>query len=212
MIVRSASAWLGQGFFLSLVLASQAGTVLGSDSDQSEVFQPGANISSLLVDKEIPLIGGKWHGDIFVDVPLNGEPDGAEITLRRAKLMYSRGFGGDWQLKLSANYNTGGGLEASNSYFVYSGWQRARLTLGINDPPFSLESVSSSSGLTFMERGLAVNALAEGRSGGVTFLHRTPRSIFHGMLVLFNREFLSLEVDPDRCRLLVTSLLLTASM
>ena len=186
VIVRSSSEWLGPGFILSLIFALQAGTVLGSDSEQSEVFHPGSNISSLLVDKEIPLIGGKWHGDIFVDVPLNGEPDGAEITLRRAKLMYSHGFGSNWQLKLSANYNTGGGLEPSDSYLAYSGWQRARLTIGIIDPPFSLESASSSSGLTFMERGLAVAALSERRSGGVTFLHRTPRSILHGMLVLFN--------------------------
>jgi len=186
VIVRSAAASLGPGFFLLLIFASQAGTVLGSDSDRGEVFQPGSNISSLLIDKEIPLIGGRWHGDIMVDAPLNGEPAGAELTLRRAKLMYSHGFGGNWQLKLSANYNTGGGLELSDSYFVYSGWQRARLTMGIDDPPFSLESVSSSSGLTFMERGLAVEALSEGRSGGVTFLHRTPKSILHGMLVLFN--------------------------
>ena len=27
-------------------------------------------INTLLVDKTMPLLGGKWHGDIFVDVPL----------------------------------------------------------------------------------------------------------------------------------------------
>jgi len=194
-IVRNLTEWLAPVFFILLVFALPPGTALGSDSspvgteapDQYQDLRPGSGyISSLLIDHEMPLIGGKWHGDIFIDVPLNGEPTGSEITLRRAKLMYSRSFGGDWQLRLSANYNTGGGLELSNSYFVYSGWQRARLTVGINDPPFSLESVSSSSGLTFMERGLAVEALSERRGGGVSFLRRTPSSILNGMLVLFN--------------------------
>jgi len=194
-IARNLIEWLATGFLTLLVFVLPPGTVLGSDPppggeerpDQNEGFPLGSGyISTLLIDNEMPLIGGKWHGDIFVDVPLNGEPDGAEITLRRAKLMYSRGFGGDWQLRLSANYNKGGGLELSNSYFVYSGWQRARLTIGIDDPPFSLESVSSSSGLTFMERGLAVEALSERRGGGVSFLRRTPKSILNGMLVLFN--------------------------
>ena len=187
--------WLAPLLFTLLFFALLPGTVLGSDPDAGgketpdkiHDLPPGSGyIRSLLLDKEMPLIGGKWHGDIFVDVPLNGEPDGANITLRRAKLMYSRGFGGNWQLKLSANYNKGGGLELSNSYFVYSGWQRTQLTIGITDPPFSLESVSSSSGLTFMERGLAVNALSERRGGGVSFLRRTPSSILNGMLVLFN--------------------------
>ena len=192
-IVRNLIDWLAPGFFLLLVFASLPGIVLSSDSipggkeTPDQDLPPGAGyISSLLIDHEMPLIGGKWHGDIFVDTPLNGEPDGAALTLRRAKLMYSRGFGGDWQLKLSANYNKGGGLEVSNSYFVYSGWQRARLKIGVDDPPFSLESVSSSSSLTFMERGLAVEALSERRGGGVSFLKRTPSSILNGMLVLFN--------------------------
>ena len=79
-----------------------SGNVPGSDSStadagtQDQDHSPGAGyISTLLIDNEIPLIGGKWHGDIFVDAPMNGEPDSAGLTLRRAKLMYSRGFGNE---------------------------------------------------------------------------------------------------------------------
>ncbi|MFC1777684.1 porin [Pseudomonadota bacterium] len=109
-------------------------------------------IDSLLIDREFPVIGGRWGSEIFIDAPLNAEPDGAEVTLRRAKLKYLRNFGNDWRLKLTADYNSGGDLELSDNYVTYSGWKRRLLTLGISDPAFSLESVSQSAALTFMER------------------------------------------------------------
>ncbi len=123
---------------------------------------------------------------MFVDVPLNGEPDDAAITLRRAKLKYGRGFGNNWQLKLSADYKSNAGLELSDSYFVYKGWRRALVTLGVKDPPFSLESVSSSAASTFMEKALAVTALSERKGGGVSFLKRTPTRILNADLVFFS--------------------------
>ena len=143
-------------------------------------------ISSLLVDKDIPVLDGKWGAELFVDVPLNGEPDDAAITLRRAKLKYGRGFGNNWQLKLSADYKSNAGLELSDSYFVYKGWRKALVTLGVKDPPFSLESVSSSAASTFMEKALAVTALSERKGGGVSFLKRTPTRILNADLVFFS--------------------------
>ena len=132
------------------------------DIPSPEVFTLDNGLKVFLMeDRELPLIGGKWGWDLFIDTPLNGEPDGAEVTLRRAKGWYARRFGEHWRLKLTADYTRGGGLELSDNYFTYSGWDRTLLTLGIADPAFSLESVSSSSALTFMERGLVVDALAE---------------------------------------------------
>lgn len=157
-----------------------------SQASLDELLVDTPLLNDLLVDYEIPLIGGGWGGEIFIDVPLNGEPEGAQITLRRAKAWYARNFGNDWRLKMTADYTDGGGLELSNTYFTYSGWDKTLLTLGINDPAFSLESVSQSAALTFMERGLVVNALAERRSGGVTFLRRNPKSILNASLILFN--------------------------
>lgn len=144
------------------------------------------HINKLLIDREFPLIGGKWGWDLFIDAPLNSEPEGAEITLRRAKGWYARRFGENWRLKLTADYTRGGGLELSDNYFTYSGWDRTLVTLGIGDPAFSLESVSSSSALTFMERGLVVDALSESKSGGVSFLRRNQNSILNASLILFN--------------------------
>ena len=143
-------------------------------------------LNDLLIDHEVPLIGGAWGWEIFIDAPLNHEPEGAQLTLRRAKPWYSRRFGDHWGLKLTADYTRGGGLELSDNYLTYSGWDRTLLTLGINDPAFSLESVSQSAALTFMERSLVVNALAERKSGGVTILRRNPKSILNASLILFD--------------------------
>ena len=144
------------------------------------------HINTLLIDRELPLIGGKWGWDLFVDVPVNGEPEGAEVTLRRAKAWYARRFGEHWRLKLTADYTRGGGLELSDNYFTYNGWDRTLVTLGIGDPAFSLESVSSSSALTFMERGLVVAALSESKSLGAGILRRNTESILNASLTLFN--------------------------
>lgn len=152
----------------------------------SEVLIDTPYINSLLIERNFPYIGGSWGWEMFVDVPLNGEPDGAEVTLRRAKLKLAHRFGEHWRLKLTGDYSQGGGMELSDSYFSYSGWDRKLLTLGVTDPPFSLESINSSSALTFMERGLPVAALSERRSGGLTILRRSPSSIVKASLILFN--------------------------
>lgn len=151
------------------------------------VFGYGSNyINSLLKDKNVPILGGHWSGEIMIDSPLNSEPEDARTVLRRAKLRYERGFGEHWLVKLTANYTRGGGLELADNYIVYSGWKTALLTFGVSSPPFSLESISTSSSLTFMERSLVVDALSERQSGGLTFLKRTPNHIFNGMLVFLN--------------------------
>ena len=149
-------------------------------------IKPGTYIiSPLLVDKTIPVLGGRWGGDVFVDAPLNGEPPDAAVTLRRARLKYSRGFLNNWQLKLSADYAKDAGLELNDSYLMYKGWKTILLTIGVNDPPFSLESVSSATGLTFMERSLAVQSLSERKAGGITILKRTASSILNADIVFF---------------------------
>jgi phosphate-selective porin OprO/OprP len=143
-------------------------------------------IESLLIDREFPLIGGRWGWEMFLDLPLNREPEGADVTLRRAKAWYARRFGDHWRFKVTADYERGGGLQVSDTYVSYSGWRQSVLTLGVSDPPFSLESISQSAGLTFMERAMAVAALSERKSGGVTILRRNRNSILNATLVLFN--------------------------
>ena len=163
----------------------------------SEALVDTPYINQLLVDREFPVLGGRWGGDLFIDLPLNGEPEGADVTLRRAKLSYARRLTGHWRLKLQADYTRNGGLELSDNYLSWSGWDQALITLGIIDPPFSLESVSSSSGITFMERALPVAALSERKSGGVNLLGRTRRGILNGTLILFNIDRDDLREDGE---------------
>ncbi len=152
----------------------------------SEALKDNSHIDSLLINREFPVIGGRWGWEMFIDAPLNSEPNDAEVSLRRAKLKYLHDFGNNWRLKLTADYNSGGDLELSDNYVSYSGWKRGLLTLGVNDPAFSLESVSQSTALTFMERGLPVAALSEGKSGGISFLRRNSHNILNASLILFN--------------------------
>jgi phosphate-selective porin OprO/OprP len=174
-------------FYAPHKVVAQDADVTAAPAQQTGLVQYSSRyINSLLNDKEVPLLGGNWSGEIMVDAPLNSEPEDAQVVLRRAKLRYARSFGENWLVKLSANYTKGGGLEVADTKIVYSGWNTALLSFGIFSPPFSLESVSSSAALTFMETSLAVSALAERQSGGLAFLKRTPKHIFDGMLVFLN--------------------------
>jgi phosphate-selective porin OprO/OprP len=145
-------------------------------------------IHSLLLEKESPILGIQWSGELFVDAPVGNEPPGAQLTLRRARLKFHRALGSDWQVKLTANYNEGGEFELDDSYAVYTGWSTALVKLGFSKPPFSLESSSGAASLTFMEEALSVAALAERRSGGVNLLKRTPSSILNASLLAFNPQ------------------------
>lgn len=145
-------------------------------------------VRSLLVDQEMPIVGIRWGAQVQFDVPLNDEPDGAEATLREARLVFYRGFGPDWSGKVTANYNSSGQFEIGDSYFVYTGWKTVKATMGAFRPAYSLESASKRIGLTFMERALPVAALSERRTGGVSLTRRTSQSIMDMGLYLFSPD------------------------
>lgn len=158
----------------------------GLEQKLGGVLSDTPRINSLLINRQIPLLGGRWGSEIFIDTPLNGEPAGAALTLRKAKLSYARGFGEHWGLKVTGNYTEGGGLAIDDTYVNYNGWNKALLKMGIFNPPFSLDSMSFSAGRTFMEEALPVAALSERKSGGVKMLRRSKRSILDADLILFN--------------------------
>jgi phosphate-selective porin OprO/OprP len=173
--------------FLVLGWLATAGTSVaaGQDEVRDRLARP---IHSLLLEKESPVLGIRWSGELFVDAPIGSEPPDAAVTLRRAKLRFHRSLNQNWQAKLSADYTKGGQLELSDNYVLYAGWKTALLKLGIASPAFSLESVSDASGLTFMERALPVEALAEPKGMGVMLLKRTASSILNTSLLLFNHR------------------------
>lgn len=145
-------------------------------------------IRSLLVEQEMPLVGIRWGAEVRFDIPLNNEPDGAEPTLREGKLVFYRAFGSNVSAKVTANYNNLGQFEIGDSYLTYSGWKTWKATLGIFRPAYSLERMSKTYGLTFMERALPVNALSERRSGGISMLKRTSNDILDVGLYFFSPD------------------------
>jgi len=155
-------------------------------SEQTDVQEALAqSVNSMFREKESPYLHIHWGTNIFVDAPLNSEPQGADLTLRKAELKLSRRFGENFQFKVTGNYSHGK-LQAGNSYLVYSGWKKTLLTLGIQTPPFSLESTSSSSALSLMEEALPVAALAENKNTGLNILKRSTNSILSTSLVFFS--------------------------
>lgn len=155
-----------------------------------EATQPRVRnfIQSLLIDKEVPVLGIRWLGEVFVDAPINGEPEGSQIILRRGQVALSRGFGAKWSGKVTLNYNDAGKFELGDNYLRYSGWKTAIVDAGIFNPAFSLESISKTAGITFMERALPVVALSENKSGGISVLKRTPNSILNAGFFFLNPE------------------------
>ena len=154
-----------------------------SDAEASRVLEK--SLRSMFQEKQSPLLHIRWGTRIYVDAPLGDEPEGASLVLRKAELKISRAFGKNFQVKLSGNYEKGE-FKAGDSYVVYSGWKKAILTSGVQDPPYSLESSTTSSATSFMENALPVAALSENKNAGIDFLKRTSNSIFNASWVFYN--------------------------
>ena len=176
-------------------------TVTDSDPSEGDSHQPGEvadnaaddethraiadSVRTMFQEKETPYLHIHWGTKVYVDAPLGNEPAGADLTLRKAELKLSRAFGKNFMAKLSGNYNHRV-MQAGDSYLVYTGWKAAILTVGVQDPPFSLEAGTTSSAVTFMENALPVEALSENKNAGVDFLKRTPRQIINASWVFYN--------------------------
>jgi phosphate-selective porin OprO/OprP len=152
------------------------------EAAQAEVAAREANpitgpIYKLFHDQEFPLLGIRWGGGVFLDAPINDEPDGAALTFRRAWLTFRRGMGEDWRIKLSAEVLSSE-FEVRDNYIEYLGWPTRIVRFGVFREPFSLEQMTRAKSLTFMERSLPVAALSPGRGIGAGTVRRTEKGIF----------------------------------
>ena len=143
------------------------------------------SVRSMFQEKETPYLHIHWGTKVYVDAPLGNEPAGADLTLRKAELKLSRAFGKNFRAKLSGNYNHRV-MQAGDTYLVYTGWKAAILSLGVQDPPFSLEAGTTTSATSFMENALPVEALSENKNAGVDFLKRTSSQILNASWVFHN--------------------------
>ncbi len=158
------------------------------EQDQDAVTEPEVDsrsgyISRLLNEGETRLLGIKWDADVLLDVPINNEPEDSDLTVRRARLSFRKGLGENWRAKVSVEISSGK-VELRDNFLEYAGWGTKVARLGVFDEPFSMESMTSARGLTFMERSLPVAALAPGKSVGAGLLRRTQNGILSGGLFL----------------------------
>ena len=137
-----------QGIFalcmLWFVPATQAGIQLGSEDAFSAA------------------LGGHLQIDFAV---FDDDSDAEEHTeLRRARLYVKGKLWEDWKYKSQIDFSDG--IDYNDQYLAYTGWP-VKITVGNFKQPFSLEQMTSSRHITFMERSMAVNAFAPARNIGV---------------------------------------------
>jgi phosphate-selective porin OprO/OprP len=108
-------------------------------------------------------LGGRIHYDVarYSDDVTVLEDD---EDFRRARLLLRGGYD-DWQFR--ADYDVGLVDGWRNLYVRYGGWKRLRITAGNQVTPFSLDELSSSNDLAFMERSLA-SALSPAMLAGIS--------------------------------------------
>lgn len=91
----------------------------------------------------------------------------SKTAIRRARLSFKTKIDDNWKTKLQLGF-ADDTAEIKDAYLQYNGWQWADLTLGQQKEAFGLEKLTSSSDTMMIERSLVTEALAPGRSIGVS--------------------------------------------
>lgn len=109
-------------------------------------------------------VGGRVQADaaFFSDDKVD-HPDGT--TFRRARLGVSGKAGADWKYKLEADF-ANNDTKLTDAYIRYTGLDGATITAGQFKEPFSLENLTSSRFITFLERA-SINSFSPDRNIGL---------------------------------------------
>ena len=112
----------------------------------------------------------KFGGQLQVDIALYDEDvtqlnNGTEF--RRARLFASGKMFKNWEYKAQYDF-AGNEVTLKDAYIRYAGLENGKIIIGQFKQPFSLENLTSSKYITFMERA-SPNALATGRRIGAGY-------------------------------------------
>ena len=133
--------------FLAALACTAGGYAQATDTSLS--INDGAEVA--WDDDRYLRLGGRIHYDVARysdDVTLLED----EQDFRRARFVLRAGYD-DWQFR--ADYDVGLVDGWRSLYVRYGGWSRVRVTAGNQVAPFSLDELSSSNDLAFLERSLA---------------------------------------------------------
>ncbi len=102
--------------------------------------------------------GGRIHTDFsYYDDDVTQMGNGA--ILRRARIKLSGHLFRYWRYKAEIDFAEEGNVKPKSVWLGYNGWELASFKFGNFQEPFSLEEMTSSNAITFMERALP-NAFA----------------------------------------------------
>ena len=133
-----------------------------SVTSSSLVYADDDNKSKLEVGGRIML-----DYDNFDEVFNDGE-SGDDFSLRRARLSVKYRLNNNWKTKFQLSYDEKNEkFEEKDLFVTYSGWKFSDVTLGKFKESFGLEYSTSSKNILTIERSMATNAFAPGRSYGV---------------------------------------------
>jgi len=106
-------------------------------------------------------IGGRLHADTgWVDAD-DPESDDHFNEIRRARLNLSGRFFNDWRYFYEYDFASDQDFKIKDAYLGYYGFDRVRIKLGNLQEPVSLDELTSSNAITFMERAM-INVFAPG--------------------------------------------------
>ena len=147
--------------YLCIAALALAPAVAAQAAETSFTLEDGAEVA--WDDGRYLRLGGRIHYDVARysdDVTLLED----EQDFRRARFVLRAGYD-DWQFR--ADYDVGLVDGWRSLYVRYGGWNRVRVTAGNQVAPFSLDELSSSNDLAFLERSLA-SALSPAMLTGVS--------------------------------------------
>lgn len=121
-------------------------------------------------------IGGRLQADTTFggsDVNFEGSEGGEPVTeFRRARMYLSGTLQKYWKFKFQYDFShdQGGGAPSTagirDAYVAYTGFKPATITFGHHKTPLSLEELTSSKYITFIERSQLVNGIVADVGGG----------------------------------------------
>ncbi len=87
--------------------------------------------------------------------------------IRRARLSFKTQLTNNWNAKFQLGF-ANNETEVKDAYIQYKGWEWADFTIGQQKEAFGLEKLTSSRNLLMIERSISTEAIAPGRSIGVS--------------------------------------------